>query len=177
MKRTPVVLLCVAIPVVILAANKQPSSNPTNDTSSLSSVKPKTFDADGIFDNVLADREVIKQDFAETDKLMVALRGDKENLAAATEVNDAVADVLERTAYEGWLLEMYNHITNDQAREDAQKLMRGHYAFLATMTAFSVKSVHMVAQDCKLKELCALAPKVERDVQKIADRYQALSKD
>jgi hypothetical protein len=108
---------------------------------------------------------------------MDAFKNDKDNLRATNGLTDAIANVLERTAYEGWLLEMYNHITNDRAREDAEKLMHEHYADLAKMTVFSVEAAHLVSRSCKTKELCTLAAKVEGDIQKIADRYQALSKE
>jgi len=169
------VILCIAM--AGFAADKLPSSKLTHSGSSLSAVKPKAFDADNILDKLQIDCEVIKHDFAENAKLMNAFKDEKENLVAATDLNNAIDNVLERLAYEGWLLELYNHITSDRARENAGRLMREHYANLAMMTAFSVKSTRIVAHDCKSKELGALAAKVEGDIQKIVDRYQALSKE
>ena len=171
-----VVILGITISLPGFAADKQPSYKLAHDGSSLSVVKPEAFDADNILGKLQADCDIIKHDSVETAKLMDAFDHDKENLVAATDLNNAIDNVLERMAYEGWLLEMYN-LTSDGTREDAEKLMHQHYANLATMTAFSVKSASIVARDSKSKELGALAAKVEADIQKIAKRYQALSKE
>jgi len=168
-------IFCIAIPLAGFAADKQPSSTLTHDGGS--PVKPKAFDADNLLDKLQLDCEVIKRDSAETAELMDAFKDDKENLVAATDLNNAIDNVLERLAYEGWLLEMYKQITGDRLRENAEKQMREHYGNLAMMTTFSVKSARIVAGNCKSKELRALTAKVERDIQKIAERYQALGKE
>ena len=134
-----------------------------------------TLDLDGVFDKLHAERMILKQDYEETSKLMKPLK--KKKLASATDLMKAIADVLERTGSEGALLSVLDRVTDRQAKADAEKLVREHYASLADLTEMDVEFVKLVARDHKTKELTALASKVQGDIQKTADRYRALSKE
>jgi hypothetical protein len=92
-------------------------------------------------------------------------------------LTDTLGNLLERTATEGWLLDMYFHVTDKRAIVDAVDRMREHYADLATLTSVDLDKAKLAAGDCtNSKDLCALAVKVQADIQKVLDRYTALSK-
>jgi hypothetical protein len=135
----------------------------------------KPLDADNIHERVRAERQALKRYFEETDKLMNVFNHKKEKLRDATFLMDTINRVQERTGSEGYLLAVYDCVTNVAAQHDAEQLIRDHYADLARLTATDAKSAHLVARDSKSKELAALATKVEGDIQKIADRYKTLS--
>jgi pyruvate/2-oxoglutarate dehydrogenase complex dihydrolipoamide acyltransferase (E2) component len=133
------------------------------------------LDQDSVFDKLHADRIVMKQDFEENSKLMKAFK--KKELISATDLMNAIDNVLERTASEGVLLNVFDRVTSSAAKADAETLIREHYANLAELTETDVEAVHFVVRDHRTKELTALALKVEEDIQRIARRYRALSKE
>lgn len=134
-----------------------------------------TLDLDSVFDQLQADRTVMKQDFEETSKLMSTLK--KRELASATDLMSAIDNVLERAGSEAALLNVFDRVTDNAAKADAEKLIREHYADLAELTETDMKAVHLVVRDHRTKELTALAMKVEEHIQRIAQRYRVLSKE
>jgi hypothetical protein len=138
-------------------------------------IQASTFDVDKILDTLQAQHEIIKQDFDQTQRLMDAAKKNKTDLADATSLMDAIDHVLERTGAESYLLNVYGYVTDSEAQADTEKLIREQYGHLAQLTAVDVQFAHIVAR-CKSREISALAAKVETDIQKIADRYEALSK-
>lgn len=200
MKKLLATLCCIIIPLVAIAGDN--SYKITYDRGSLPGVKAGTrlsvpnlglssslataevLNVDDICDRLQEDREIIKHDFDETSTLMDVLK--KRNLHKATglrnlhdvtDLMNAIDNVMERTASEGYLLAVYDRVTSREAQQDTEKLIREHYADLADLTGYDVESTHEIARGSRLKELAALATKVEADIQRIADRYQALKKE
>ena len=191
MKKFLVTLFCISIPLVAVAGDN--SYKITYDGRSLPGVKAGTslsvlrlgpsgsltsaevLNVDDIRARLHENFGRIKHDHEETSKLMEILK--ERNLHDATDLMNAIDNVLERTGSEGYLLAVYDRVTSREAQQDAAKLVREHYADLAQLTALDAESAHMIARGSRSKQLAALATKVEADIQRIADRYQALSKE
>jgi hypothetical protein len=135
----------------------------------------EVLNVDDIRGRIHEDFERIKHDHQETCKLMEILK--EWNLHDATDLINAIDNVAERTGSEVYLLAVYDRVTSPEAQQDAAKLVREHYADLAQLTALDAESAHMIARGSRSRRLAALATKVEADIQRIADRYQALSKE
>jgi hypothetical protein len=169
MKRFLVTLFCLSVPFAAVAGDK--SYRTMYDGGSSRGVEAGTglsvlhFDPMGslpsaevlnLYDirgRVHEDFERIKRDHEET---MEILR--KWSLRDAADLINMIDNVAERTSSEVYLLAVYD------------------YADLAQLTALDVEAVHVIAQGSRSKRVAALATKVEADIQRIADRYQALSK-
>jgi hypothetical protein len=198
MKKLLATLFCIIMPLVAAAGDKRM----TYDRGSLPDVKAGTglsvpysgppgsltsaevLNVDDILSRLHKDREIVKHDIDETDKLLEVLK--KRNLPNATDLRDlhdvedlmnAIDNVLERTGSEGYLLAVYDRVTSREAQQDAERLIREHYADLAELTGCDVESAHWIARGSRSKELATLAKKVEADIQRIADRYEALRRD
>jgi hypothetical protein len=191
MKNFLATLFCIIIPLVALAGDN--SYKIAYDGGGLPGAKAGTglivlrlgpsgsltsaevLNVDDIRARLHENFERIKHDHEETSKLMEILK--ERNLHDATDLMNAIDNVLERTGSEGYLLAVYDRVTSREAQQDAAKLVREHYADLAQLTALDAESAHIIACGSRSKELAALATKVEADIQRIADRYQALSKE
>jgi hypothetical protein len=200
MKKLLATLFCSIMPLVVAAGDN--SYRITYDRGSLPGVKAGTslsvlysglsgsltsaevLNVDDIRGRLHEDREIIKHDIDETDKLLEVLKKrnlpnatDLRNLHDAEDLMNAIDNVLERTGSEGYLLAVYDRVTSREAQQEAEKLIREHYADLAELTGCDVESAHWIARGSRSKELATLAKKVEADIKRIADRYQALKKE
>ena len=200
MKKFLALTFCIIMPLAAAAGVN--SYKITNDRGSLPGVKPGTglnapylglsdsltrtevLNVDDIRGRLQEDREIIKHDFDETSKLMDVVKRrnlhkarELRNLHDTTDLMDTIDNVMERTRSESYLLAVYDRVTNREAQQDAEELIRENYAGLAALTGYDVESAQRIARDSRLKELAALATKVEADIQRIADRYQALGKE
>jgi hypothetical protein len=135
------------------------------------------LDSDSIHQTIYAERQTLRAYFDETGKLMDLYKNKKDRLSDATYLMDTINRLQERTGFEESLLAVYDCVTNVAAQQDADRLIRNLYASLASLTETDVQSAALVVHSSKSKELAALAEKVQADIHKIADRYQALSKE
>jgi hypothetical protein len=134
------------------------------------------LDVDGIHARIRADRELLNRRYQETTALMDVLKNKKGELREVVYLMDAISRVQERVGSERYLLAVYDCVTHVGAQLEAEQLIREHYAELTKLTALDVESAHVVRAS-KSKELAALAARVERNVQEIADRYRSLGQE
>jgi hypothetical protein len=191
MKKFLATLFCISLPLVAVAGDNgyrityaggsSPGVKAGTGLSVLSLgpsgslTNAEVLNVDDIRGRLHEDFERIKHDHEETSKLMEILK--EWNLHDAADLMNAIDNVAERTSSEVYLLAVYDRVTSREAQQDAAKLVREHYADLAQLTALDAESVQMIARGSRSKQLAALATKVEADIQRIADRYQALSKE
>jgi hypothetical protein len=188
MKKSLLTLFCLSIPLVAAAGDTNyrtmydaGSARGPKAGTGLSVLRlgpggllpsAEVLNLDDIRGRLHEDFERIKHDHQKTMEIL------KEwSRRDAADLINVIDNVAERTSSEVYLLAVYDRVSGPEAQQDATRLVREHYADLAQLTTLDAETVRLIARGSRSKRVAALATKVEADIQRIADRYQALSKE